>query len=156
MNHAAGSIIAPGPIRVIVADDHARYGRLIAATLEEAGITVAAVAVTGEEAIEAIRRELPLVAIVDMRMPLLSGADVASAARRDAPRTRVVILSAFADPEIVTNAIEAGAFGYITKDSTPEAIVEAVGRCANGTPSLPAALPAALRRDLARKALRST
>ena len=81
-----------------------------------------------------MRTYAPDVALVDLRMPGLSGADVARAVRARYPSTRVVILSAYDDDEIVQLAIAAGATGYVTKDSTPEEIVRAVYRAAEGEP----------------------
>ena len=142
------------PIRVIVADDHAGYLRAITATLERAGIWVVAIAATGQGAIDAIRSERPAIALVDLRMPGLSGTEVAAAMRRQVPETRVVILSAYAEQDIVENAVQAGAFGYISKDSTPGAIVAAITSCADGVPSLPATLPVESRRLLSDLAIR--
>ena len=84
-----------------------------------------------------MRVHAPDVALVDLRMPGMSGADVARAVRARFPNTRVVILSAYADEEIVQIAIDAGATGYVTKDSPPEEIVRAVCRAADGESTLP-------------------
>ena len=107
-------------------------------TLTRAGLCVVGISTTGEGAIDDVRMHAPDVALVDLRMPGLSGADVARAVSARYPSTRVVILSAYADEEIVQLAIAAGATGYVTKDSTPEEIVRAVFRAAEGEPTLPA------------------
>ena len=156
MNATAQRVVTlPTPIRVVVADDHAGFIRTITTTLERAGIWVVAIAATGQGALDAIRTECPMIALVDLRMPGLSGIDVARAARRSAPATRVVILSAYAESEIVESAIDAGAFGYITKDCPPRTIIAAISSCAEGVPSLPSTLPEALRGELAARALRA-
>jgi len=121
-------------IRVVAADDHAAYLR---ATLTRAGLDVVGVSTTGQGAIEDVRTYSPDVALVDLRMPGLSGAEVARAVRARFPATRVVILSAYADDEIVKLALAAGAAAYITKDCTPEEIVRAVHRAAGGEPTPP-------------------
>jgi DNA-binding NarL/FixJ family response regulator len=125
-------------VRVVAADDHPAYLRATTETLERAGLRVVGVSTSGEGAIEDVRVYAPDVALVDLRMPGLSGADVARAVSARYPETRVVILSAYADEEIVQLAIAAGATGYVTKDSTPEEIVRAIYRAAEGEPTLPA------------------
>ncbi len=150
---AQRAVTRPTPIRVIVADDHAGFIRTITATLERAGIWVVAIAATGQGALDAIRTERPLIALVDLRMPGLSGIEVASAARRSAPGTRVVILSAYCEREIIESAITAGAFGYVSKESPPQTIVAAIASCAEGVPSLPSTLPEQLRQTLTERAL---
>ena len=125
-------------IRVVAADDHAAYLRATTDTLTRAGLAVVGISSTGEGAIDEVRTHAPDVALVDLRMPGLSGADVARAVCALYPGTRVVILSAYGDEEIVQLAIAAGATGYVTKDSTPEEIVRAVYRAAEGELTLPA------------------
>jgi two-component system nitrate/nitrite response regulator NarL len=126
------------PVRVVAADDHAAYLRATTETLTRAGLEVVGVSTTGQGAIDDVRTLAPDVALVDLRMPGLSGADVARMVRERYPGTRVVILSAYDDREIVQLAIAAGATGYVTKDSAPEEIVRAVYRAAAGEPTLPA------------------
>jgi DNA-binding NarL/FixJ family response regulator len=118
-------------IRVVAADDHAAYLRATTETLTRAGLDVVGVSTTGQGAIDDVRTYAPDVAIVDLRMPGVSGADVARAVRASYPATRVVILSAYADDEIMQLALAAGAAAYVTKDSTPDEIVRAVYRAAS-------------------------
>jgi two-component system, NarL family, nitrate/nitrite response regulator NarL len=124
-------------IRVVAADDHAAYLRATTDTLTRAGLEVVGISTNGQGAIDDVRTHQPDVALVDLRMPGLSGADVARAVRASFPNTHVVILSAYDDAEIIELAIAAGATGYVTKDSTPEEIVRAVCRAAEGKPTLP-------------------
>ena len=88
-------------IRVVAADDHAAYLRATTETLTRAGLDVVGVSTSGQGAIDDVRTYAPDVALVDLRMPGLSGTDVARAVRARYPATRVVILSAYADDEIV-------------------------------------------------------
>jgi DNA-binding NarL/FixJ family response regulator len=125
-------------IRVVAADDHAAYLRATTETLTRAGLDVVGVSTTGQGAIDDVRTHSPDVALVDLRMPGISGADVARAVRARYPATRVVILSAYADDEIVQLALAAGAAAYVTKDSTPDEIVRAVYRAAGGDLTHPA------------------
>jgi two-component system nitrate/nitrite response regulator NarL len=124
-------------IRVVAADDHAAYLRATTETLTRAGLDVVGVSTTGQGAIDDVRTHSPDVALVDLRMPGLSGADVARTVRARYPGTRVVILSAYADEEIVQLALAAGATAYVSKDSAPEEIVRAVFRAAEGQDTLP-------------------
>jgi two-component system, NarL family, nitrate/nitrite response regulator NarL len=127
----------PRPIRVVAADDHPAYLRATTETLRRAGLSVVGVSSTGEGAIDFVRALAPDVALVDLRMPGISGADVARAIRASYPDTHVVILSAYDDREIVQLAVAAGATGYVSKDSPPEEIVRAVRRAADGEVTLP-------------------
>jgi len=125
-------------IRVVAADDHPAYLRATTETLTRAGLTVVGISTTGQGALDDVRTHAPDVALVDLRMPGMSGAEVARAVRARYPHTRVVILSAYDDAEIVRLAVAAGAIGYVTKDSTPDEIVRAVYRAADGETTLPA------------------
>ena len=129
---------SPRVISVVAADDHAAYLRATTETLKRAGLHVVGVSTTGQGVIDFVRTLAPDVALVDLHMPGLSGADVARTVRAEFPATRVVILSAYDDPEIVEIAVNAGAIGYVTKDSPPEDIVRAVCRAADGEATLPA------------------
>ena len=130
--------VTPRMIRVVAADDHPAYLRATTETLERAGLCVVGISTSGEAAIEHVRLHAPDVALVDLRMPGISGADVARAVRARYPGTRVVILSAYDDDEIVKLALAAGAAGYVSKDSPPEEIVRAIYRAAEREPPLPA------------------
>jgi DNA-binding NarL/FixJ family response regulator len=119
-------------IRVVAADDHEAYLRATIETLTRAGLEVVGVSTSGQGAIEDVRTHAPDVAVVDLRMPGMSGTEVARAVHELYPNTRVLILSAYADEEIMQLALAAGAAGYVTKDSTPEALVHAIYRAAAG------------------------
>jgi DNA-binding NarL/FixJ family response regulator len=127
----------PRVIRVVAADDHPAYLRATTETLKRAGLVVVAVSSNGEGVLDFVRALAPDVALVDLRMPGISGADVARTVRASYPDTRVVILSAYDDREIVQLAMAAGATGYVSKDSAPEEIVRAVCRAADGEATLP-------------------
>lgn len=124
-------------IRVVAADDHPAYLRATTETLTRAGLDVVGISTSGQGAIDDVRAHSPDVALVDLRMPGLSGAEVARTVSARYPATRVVILSAYSDEEIVQIAMEAGATAYVSKDSPPEEIVRAVFRAAAGQPTVP-------------------
>jgi DNA-binding NarL/FixJ family response regulator len=127
----------PRVVSVVAADDHPAYLRATTETLRRAGLRVVGVSTSGQGVIDFVRVLAPDVALVDLRMPGLSGADVARTVRARYPGTHVVILSAYDDPEIVQIALDAGAIAYVTKDSPPEDIVRAVCRAADGEATLP-------------------
>lgn len=117
-------------IRVVIADDQemVRMGfELILAAAE--GIEVVASCPDGAAAVEAIRREQPDVALLDIRMPKLDGLSVARSVARS---TRVVIVTTFGDDSYVDEALEVGAVGFLLKDSGPDLLVAAVRAAAAG------------------------
>ena len=126
---------------VVVADDHPLFrGAIVALVGQEASLTLTAVAIDGGEALEAILEHQPDVAILDMRMPVLSGSEVsARIAQSDCP-TRVLLLSEYHDGETVTEALEAGAAGYLSKAATAAEIIQAILRVAQGEAVLDAKL----------------
>lgn len=135
---------------MLVADDHPLFREGVARAVSEwPELELIGEVADGRSALELIRSELPHVAIVDMRLPELDGAQIAAAVTRDDLTTRVLLLSAFADEQIVFRALEAGAAGYLTKDSTRDEIARAalaVGR--GGTvlaPELTAGLASQIR-----------
>ena len=121
-------------LRVVCADDHAGFLMSIVETLEQAGMRVVGISSTGPGAVETIREVAPDVAVLDFRMPGLSGIEVALTVRDRFPGTRTVILSAYADPELMELALESGAAAFVAKDSEPEDIVAAVRRAGGAPP----------------------
>lgn len=129
MTSASGST----PIRVVLADDQAVVRDGLAMLLVAAeDIEVVARAPDGTRAVEVVLAQRPDVALVDLRMPGLDGAQVSAAVRRDAPEVRVLILTTYADDDAVLPALRAGAAGYLTKDTTGEALLAAIRTVAAG------------------------
>ncbi len=132
-------------VRILVADDQAVVRDGLALLLSTAGdLEVVAVAADGAEAVELALRESPDVALVDLRMPRLDGAGVTAALAEQAPSIRVLILTTYADDDAVLPALRAGAAGYLTKDTTGEALIAAVREVAAGRTVLDAAVQARL------------
>jgi DNA-binding NarL/FixJ family response regulator len=135
-------------IRVVLADDHAVVRKGIREFLEEdPAIRVVAEAEDGEEALSAITREQPDVAVVDIQMPRLNGLEVTRRARQARPGTRVLILTAYDDDPYIFSAIQAGASGYLLKTAGSEEIVRGVHAVAEGESALS---PVVARRLVAR------
>lgn len=121
-------------LRVLIADDQAlvRAGfRMILDAAE--GIEVVGEASNGEDAIAAVRRLQPDVALMDVRMPTMDGLEATRrilAGNANAPR--VVMLTTFDIDEYVYSALRAGASGFLLKDVSPEQLVAAVRLIAAG------------------------
>ena len=132
-------------VRVVVADDHPFFRDGVIRGLTMSGrVEVVAEADDGRQALEAIRRERPDVALVDHEMPDVDGLGVVRATVRDGLPTRVLLLSAHTDSGIVFQALEAGAAGYLSKDARRAEIVEAVLDVARGKTVLPPGVAAGL------------
>ena len=136
-------------VTVLVVDDHAFFRDGLSRGLTRSGqITVVAEAGNGREALEAIRRERPTVAVVDYQMPDVDGIAVLHAVIRDQLATRVLLLSAFTDSAVVFRALEEGAAGYLSKDADRQDIVDAVLSVARGDTVVPAPLAAGLAGEI--------
>lgn len=136
-------------VRVVIADDHPFFRDGVARGLVHSGrIDVVAEAGDGREALEAIRRDDPDVALVDYEMPGVDGLGVVRAAVRDGLRTRVLLLSAHTDSSVVFQALQEGAAGYLAKDAKRAEIVEAVLDVARGRTVVPAELAAGLAGEI--------
>ena len=132
-------------VRVVVADDHPFFRDGVTRGLNQDGrVEVVAEAENGREAIEAIRREQPDVALVDYQMPEVDGVGVVRAVIRDELATRVLVLSAHTDSALVFEALQEGAAGFLPKDARRSEIVEAVVKVARGETVVPAELAGAL------------
>lgn len=124
-----------GRIRVVVVDDQdlVRAGFRLMLDGED-DLAVVGEAGTGEAAIEVVRRLRPDVTLMDVRMP--GAVDGISATRRlladDDPPTRVIVLTTFDSDEHVYDALDAGASGFLLKNSPPERLLDAVRTVAAG------------------------
>lgn len=104
-------------VRIVLVDDHLLVRAGIRALLESLhGYQVTAECTDGQQAIEEIERCRPDVVLLDIAMPGLSGIEVARLVRRSSPELRILILSSIDRREIVDQALEAGANGYLLKD----------------------------------------
>jgi DNA-binding NarL/FixJ family response regulator len=114
-------------ITIFLADDHAvvRDGlRLLLET--QPNLKVVGAAADGRETICLVEQLMPDVAIVDIAMPEISGLEAARQLHRTCPRTRIIMLSMYRTPEHIVQALEAGASGYVLKESASDEVIEAV------------------------------
>jgi two-component system nitrate/nitrite response regulator NarL len=132
-------------ITVVVADDHPVFRDGVVRAVQLGGrATVVATCVDGASALAEVRARRPDVAVLDQRMPGATGTDVAAAAAADGLPTRVLVLSAFEEPDVVYRALESGVAGYLTKDASPMEIADAVVALAAGRTVLPSELMSGL------------
>jgi two-component system response regulator DesR len=120
-------------IRVVIAEDQSMILGALAALLEIDGdLEVVGRARDGEEALTMCREKRPDVLLTDIEMPLRTGLEVASAVKQEKLPTRVIILTTFARGGYLRRALEAGASGYLLKDSPAEHLANAVRRVKAG------------------------
>jgi len=130
-------------IRVVVAEDQAMLLGALAALLEiESDIEVIARARDGEEALAIVTREHPDVLLTDIEMPKMTGLELAAALRQAQSPTRVIILTTFARAGYLRRALDAGASGYLLKDSPSEQLANAIRRVHAGGRAVDPALAA--------------
>lgn len=126
------------PIRILVADDHyvVRIG-LIAMVNLEPDMEVVAEATDGNQAAALYKKCNPDLALLDVRMPVKNGIEAAIEIRRQDSSARILMLTALDGDEDIHKAMEAGAAGYVLKDSTEEKLLPAIRAVAAGRPWIP-------------------
>lgn len=136
-------------VRVVVVEDHpvTRLG-IVALLRQDDRLDVVGEAGTGEEALEVIARERPEVVLTDLRLgDGMDGVGVTSSLRSGPGAPAVLVLTTYDTDRDIVRAVEAGAAGYLLKDTAPEEVVAAVTRAAAGETVLS---PALARRVVAR------
>jgi two-component system, NarL family, nitrate/nitrite response regulator NarL len=127
--------------RVLIAEDHPMFrDALVEAIKARPDLELVGTAEDGRVAIEEIRRLQPEVALVDMRMPELDGAEVLNAVVRDGIPTRVLFLSTFTDSGMVYDLLARGASGYLDKASSAVEVCDAIAAAARGETVLSASI----------------
>ena len=133
------------PITCLAVDDHptVRHGlELLLGGSDE--LDLVEIVSSGEDALEAIERHSPEVVIVDVRLPGLDGLSTARRIAEQTPNTKMVMFSAYGDKRLVSDAIAAGARGYVMKGSPPDDLIRAIRTVQAGEafvdPSLSASL----------------
>jgi len=114
-------------ITVILADDHAVLRDGLRFLLEAAGdIKIISMAANGQEAVEQAQRHCPDVIVMDLSMPIMSGIEATRHISKICEHTKVAILSMHHTMEYIQRALEAGAAGYLLKDSAGAELVAAI------------------------------
>jgi DNA-binding NarL/FixJ family response regulator len=153
----AGRGVAPGktggrkgtfvnaPIRLLIADDHpivrAGFEGMLA---ERIDLEVVGEAENGEEAVRLAERLLPDVVLMDLRMPVMDGVQATSKIKKGIPQANVLVLTTYDSDADILRAIEAGATGYLLKDTPREELFRAIRAAARGEPVLAPSVTARL------------
>lgn len=120
-------------IRVLLADDEAMVRAGVKAILaSDDTIDVIAEAADGVEAVDAVQRHRPDVAVLDIRMPRMDGLAAAAEIRRTTPETAVVILTTFSEDAYIAKALGDGASGFLLKSGDPRELIAGIKAVADG------------------------
>ena len=120
-------------IRLFIADDHELFREGLKSLLNgEEDIEIAGTASDGAEAVEAVREILPDVVLMDVTMPNMNGISATGAICAEHPEICVLVLSMHNVRRFIAEALQAGARGYILKESSPETMLEAVRTVSRG------------------------
>jgi DNA-binding NarL/FixJ family response regulator len=120
-------------ITVLLADDHTVVRQGIRALLEaEEDMSVAGEAENGRQAVQMAKRLQPDVVVMDIAMPSLNGLEATRQISRESPKSRVLILSSYSDDEYVQQLTDAGASGYLVKQTAAQDLVTAIREAKRG------------------------
>jgi DNA-binding NarL/FixJ family response regulator len=137
-------------INVVVVDDHAVVREGLKRIIAESGggMNVSGEAADGYEAMQVIKREPCDVVLLDITMPNKSGLDVLKELHAESPRLPVLVLSMHPEDQYAVRVLRAGAAGYVTKESAPAKLVQAIRKVVRGGKYVSASLAEKLVYDL--------
>jgi DNA-binding NarL/FixJ family response regulator len=118
---------------VIIADDHHIFRQGLENFLRTEGFEVVGKASNGQDAIRLARQFSPMVAILDVSMPLLNGIDAAKEIQKQAPNTRVILLTMHDEEAYVLQALRSGARGYVLKNQAASDLTNAIKKVIGGS-----------------------
>lgn len=140
------------PTRILLADDHVLVRKGLRLLLErQPGLEVVGEAADGREAVQLAEELEPDLVIMDIAMPQLNGLDAAAQIAKRNARTGVIILSMHSDESYLTRALNAGAKGYLLKDSAEADLLRAVETVAQGKPFFSPSITETLLEDYMRQ-----
>lgn len=121
-------------IRALIVDDHpvTREGLRTALEMSDDAVVVVGEAGTGEEAVERARELSPDVVFMDVRMPGMDGIEATRRIREASPETKIILITIDESRSAVSEAIAAGVSGYLLKDASPDALVDAARNAIEG------------------------
>ncbi|MGH2589699.1 MAG: response regulator [Actinomycetota bacterium] len=121
-------------IRALIVDDHpvTRQGLREALSMSDDAVVVVGEAATGEEAVDAARNLSPDVVFMDVRMPGMDGIEATRRIREASPDTRVILITIDDSRGAISEAIHAGVSGYLLKDASSDALVDAARNAMEG------------------------
>jgi len=141
--------VETNPIRILIVDDHpvVRHGLNVLLGTDP-GLEVVGDASGGDEAIELARRLEPDVVLMDLVMPGTDGAEATRQILAERPDTGILVLTSYGSDRKLFPALDAGALGFLLKDSTAEQLVRAIRQVARGQSSLSPAIARRLVREV--------
>ena len=139
------------PVRLLLVDDQTLFREALATLLSVYDdLEVVGTASDGEEALELADTLAPQVVLMDLRMPVMGGAEATRRLLAQHPETRVIVLTTFDDDDDVFECLRGGAAGYLLKDSPPAKLVEAIRAVARGESFLQPSITAKVLAELSR------
>ncbi len=125
--------LLPEKIKVVLADDHEiiRVGLRRILSVDKK-LVILAEASDGTSAIELVKEHYPHIVLMDISMPFLDGIEATRQIKKEFPDVIVIILTAFEDFHFIDKALTAGADGYISKDVSPQLLIEAIYKALDG------------------------
>ncbi len=136
------------PVRVLLVDDHRMFREGIRKRLEEeADMTVVGEAASAEEAVSQVRQLSPDVVVLDIRLPGVTGVEVARRLREERPKIRILVLSGYDFDQYVRAMVRVGINGYMVKDSPQDDLVHAIREVAAGGAVLPSQIASKVLRQ---------
>lgn len=140
----------PGPISILLVDDHALFRSGIRSLLQRhADFVIVGEAADGVEGIKRAKQLQPQVILLDLNMPVMSGVETLQLMLQDCPTSAIVMLTVSEDAEDLRAALQAGACGYLIKNIEADYLVRSIKRAANGEMVVAEALTGKLIAQLA-------
>ncbi len=142
---------APAAIRLMLADDHKMLREGLRRSMAERGFEIVGEARDGGEAVDLAAALRPDVILMDVSMPDIDGVEATRQIKERLPEVRVVMLTMHADQDVLTEAIRAGANGYLVKDCSTDEIASAIETVALGETALSPRLAASMLAEVRRQ-----
>lgn len=146
---------ARAAIKLLLADDHRMLREGLRRSMTELGFSVVGEARDGNDALNLALAVQPDVVLMDVTMPIMDGIEAARQIRSRLPNTKIVMLTMHADRDLLSEAIKAGASGYLVKDCSTDEIAMAIEAVASGETALSPGLAASILADTSRQARES-
>jgi DNA-binding NarL/FixJ family response regulator len=144
--------VSEHPIRILIVDDHPLVRRGLAELLNGVNdMTVVATASDGEEAVAHVVEDHPDIVLMDVSMPGMTGIEACRRLLTAVPGTRVVMLTSFANRDVVVESFDTGAAGYLLKDADPMELINGIRAAARGDAPVSPRVARQLLEDRARR-----
>ncbi len=140
------------PIRILIADDHAMVREGLRSFIQiKPDLEVVGEAADGIEVVEKARHLQPDVILLDIVMPRQDGIQTIEKLQQEGSQARILVITSFAEDDLIFPAIKAGALGYLLKDSTPQELIHAIHTVNSGESTLHPTVARKLIEELNRK-----